>query len=117
MNARQLAEIRRQLIAEREHIIAEWKNHGGDSGSADDWDSRDPEERAIQISSDTVDRKIADDDRNLLEKINFALHRLDHGTYCICANCATPIPDARLLAKPSASLCIACQELKDATNT
>lgn len=117
MNATQLAEIRRQLLAERERIIAEWKNHGGDSGSGDDWDSRDPEERATQISSDTVDRRIADDDRNLLEKITFALRRLDDGSYCNCANCGAPIPMARLMAKPSVSLCISCQEQKDAAKS
>lgn len=114
MNATQKAEIRRQLLAERERIVGEWKNHGGDTGSGDDWDSRDPEERATQITSDTVDRRIADDDRNLLEKIKFALLRLDDGSYCDCANCGAPIPMARLKAKPSASLCLTCQETKDA---
>ncbi len=117
MNATQSAEIRRQLLAERERIIAEWKNHGGNTGSGDDWDMRDPEERATQISSDTVDRKIADDDRNLLEKVEFALKRLDDGSYCECANCGAPIPLARLQAKPSVSLCLSCQEAKDATKT
>ena len=117
MNATQLADIRRQLLAVREHIVAVWKDHGGDSGSGDDWDSRDPEERATQISSDTVDRRIADDDRNLLEKVNFALRRLDDGSYCNCANCGAPIPMARLMAKPSVSLCISCQEQKDAAKS
>lgn len=67
----------------------------------------------MQIASDTVDRRIADDDRNLLAKIDFALLRLEEGTYTTCANCGSDIPIARLEAKPAVSLCVACQELKD----
>ena len=114
MNATQLAEIRRLLIEERERIVAEWENHGGDSGPGDDWDLKDPEERATQITTDTVERQIAEDDRNLLRKVDFALQRLDEGTYEKCANCGAGIPAERLLAKPSVSLCLACQNIKDA---
>jgi DnaK suppressor protein len=114
MDAVQSAEIRRLLLDERERIIAEWESHGGDSGPGDDWDLKDPEERASQITSGTVDLRIAADDRNLLEKVELALRRLDDGTYCQCANCGATIPMERLLAKPAVSLCIDCQKLKDA---
>jgi DnaK suppressor protein len=117
MNAVQSAEIRRLLLEERERIIAEWENHGGDSGPGDDWDLKDPEERATQITSGTVDLQIAEDNLNLLRKVEFALRRLDDGTYCQCANCGATIPMERLLAKPSVSLCIACQEEKDAAKS
>lgn len=116
MNATQTAEIRRRLIEDRERIVAEWESHGGDAGpDDDDWDLKDPEERATQLVSGTVDLQITEDDRNLLKKIDFALQRLDAGTYEQCANCGKPIPLERLLAKPSVSLCLACQEEKDAT--
>ena len=114
MNATQSVEIRQRLLEERERIVAEWENHGGDAGPGDDWDLKDPEERAAQIASGTVDRQIADDDLNLLHKVDFALQRLDDGTYGQCTDCGNPIPMERLLAKPSVSLCLACQELKDA---
>jgi DnaK suppressor protein len=114
MNATQQAEIRAMLLAERERITAEWQNHGGDGGPIDDWNARDIEERAVQIASETVERQIADDDRNLLRKVDYALQRLDQGTYSQCENCGAPIPLERLLAKPSASLCLACQMQKDA---
>jgi DnaK suppressor protein len=115
MNATQIADIRRRLLEERERIVAEWENHGGDAGPGDDWDLKDPEERATHISSAAVDHRIAEDDLNLLRKVEFALRRIEDDTYCDCANCGNPIPTERLMAKPSASLCIACQELKDAT--
>ncbi len=114
MNAIQQAEIRSRLIEERERIVAEWKHHGGDSGPIDDWNLRDPEERAVQITSENVERQIAKDDFNLLHKVDLALERLDQGTYQHCARCGQTIPMARLLAKPAVSLCLSCQEDKDA---
>jgi DnaK suppressor protein len=114
MNATQTAEIRSRLIEERERIVAEWENHGGDGGPIDDWDLRDPEERAVQITSENVERQIAEDDLNLLRKVDFALKRLEDGTYEQCDRCGKTIPMERLMAKPSVSLCLSCQEAKDA---
>lgn len=115
MKATQLAEIRERLLEERERIVTEWESHGGEAGPGDDWDLKDPEERASELVSGTVDLQITGDDRNLLRKIELALQRLDAGTYEQCAACGKPIPMERLLAKPSVSLCLACQEAKDAT--
>lgn len=100
-------------MEERERIVAEWAAHGGASGSGDNWESRNMEERAVQISNDSVDRRIADDNLNLIAKVDLALQRLADGTYTACAHCGEEIPEARLEAKPAVSLCIRCQELKD----
>ena len=45
--------------------------------------------------------------RDLLEKIDRALSRMDEGTYGICERCGKPIEKARLKALPYANLCIA----------
>jgi len=42
--------------------------------------------------------------------IDHALERLAEGTYGICEECGQRIPDARLRAVPSASLCVRCKE-------
>lgn len=115
MNATQTAQIHRHLLAERERIVAEWKNHGGDASPGNDWDLRDLEEQATRITTEAVDQRITDDDLQLLRKVELAIQRLAAGTYELCANCGQPIPLERLLAKPSVSLCLACQQLKDAT--
>lgn len=117
MNAAQTAEIRRRLLDERDHIVAEWNNHRGEVGPGEDWDLKDPEERATHITRATVEQQIAEDDLNLLRKVDLALQRLDDGSYWQCARCGQPIPLARLLAKPSVSLCLACQILKDSART
>ncbi len=38
-----------------------------------------------------------------------AMRRIREGTYGFCADCEKKIPSARLLAKPEATRCIACQ--------
>lgn len=115
MNATLKNDIRQRLMEERERILAEWSNHGGHAGPADDeWNLRDPEERAVQMTAGAVELQIAGDDLNLLRKVDFALERLENGTYESCANCGAPIGKDRLAAKPSVSLCLACQRIKDA---
>lgn len=39
-----------------------------------------------------------------------ALDRLAGGVYGVCADCGNAIPPARLAARPTATLCIACAE-------
>ena len=44
-----------------------------------------------------------------LGDINWALQRLDRGTYGTCERCATPVPLERLNVLPMARLCMPCQ--------
>jgi DnaK suppressor protein len=103
--------IRQRLLEQREQILAQWRAHRGDA-AGDEWDLKDPEEQAVLLTQEDVEQQIINDDLNLIRKIDFALQRLDSGNYFECANCGRPIPKQRLLAKPSASLCLSCQELK-----
>ena len=113
MNATKRAEFRKRLMDEREHLAAEWKNHGGIAGAGGGWDTRDVEERAVSIPNAAIDRQITEDERNLLLKIDFALQRLDDGSYGRCTSCSQAIPLERLQAKPSVSLCLPCQQDRD----
>jgi DnaK suppressor protein len=42
-----------------------------------------------------------------------ALARVDDGSYGQCADCAKPVPEGRLEAKPEAARCVACQAKRD----
>lgn len=37
------------------------------------------------------------------------LGRIEQGSYGICVDCAKPIPEGRLEARPEAARCVACQ--------
>ncbi|MFO7173152.1 MAG: TraR/DksA C4-type zinc finger protein [Bacillota bacterium] len=49
-----------------------------------------------------------------LEAIQQALDRIDAGTYGRCEACGGPIPEERLEALPMATLCLPCQEAREA---
>ena len=102
--------FRKLLLEQRDQVVA------GIDGEdpAENQDLRDPEELATLITRSEVDDQLLEDDLNLLQKIDLALSRLENGTYDRCARCGGTIPTERLLAKPSVSLCMPCQEEKDA---
>jgi DnaK suppressor protein len=49
----------------------------------------------------------------LLRQVDFALARIECGTYGLCARCESPIGEKRLKAVPWALYCIECQESVD----
>lgn len=102
--------FRKLLLDQRDQVVA------GIDGEdpAENQDLRDPEELATIITRSEVSDQLIEDDLNLLQKIDLALSRLEEGTYDLCARCGKSIPLERLLAKPSVSLCVPCQEEKDA---
>ncbi len=110
MDPKQIEDFRRRLLEQREEIVSGWA--GGETAEGDVL--RDPEELATLITRSEVEDQLEEDERHLVGKIDFALRRLDAGTYGQCTGCGGEIPLARLEAKPSVSLCIDCQEKKDA---
>jgi DnaK suppressor protein len=52
------------------------------------------------------DLSIEQNVRDLLQKIDRALSRIDAGTYGICERCGKPIEKARVKALPYVSLCL-----------
>jgi DnaK suppressor protein len=114
MDKKQIDGFRAQLREQREHVIAEMAAHGGLSDPNEDRSPQDVVDEAARVSHRLVEQRIIGDHSLLLRKIDFALQRLDEGTYDQCAHCGQSIPLERLRAKPSASLCLRCQEAKDA---
>ena len=104
-----LDKIKGLLLDQRREMVDEVKAHEGLKAGESNREFRDPEERAAGLGDVLVDDQIAGHDVNLLEKIDYALERIEQGTYERCASCGEVIPKERLLAKPSASLCVTCQ--------
>ena len=79
---------------------------------------------AIEKSPDALDevqnaaeRELAirnlDRESILLRNVRAALHRIDEGTFGVCAHCEEDISLKRLNAVPWAAYCIQCQEIAD----
>lgn len=71
-------------------------------------------DRASELESLEVDASVAASEINLAAKIQHALERIEGGSYGLCESCGLAIPEARLEAKPSVSLCVPCQEQHEA---
>lgn len=74
-----------------------------------------------QANGDLVDQALGDRDRNLalklkgrqgffLKKVATALDKIENGTFGHCEECDGEISMGRLMARPTATMCIACKE-------
>ena len=72
------------------------------------------------MAADTFEREmsmnIVSSEQEILYQIDDALKRIDEGTFGICQQCNKPITMSRLKAVPYASMCIACQRVKEQKN-
>ena len=109
-----LNRIETQLRAERSLVLDDIRNRLHASG--------DPDKLALlnhlESVGDWVEASVfADNDMALLRheidrlsSIDAALARIKNGSYGTCMECGERISDGRLLAQPTASLCLACQQ-------
>ena len=61
-----------------------------------------------------IQLKLKQTDAKILQAIEEALRRIEHGTYGVCRDCGEPIAPARLRAIPWTRSCITCKEKQSA---
>jgi len=115
--AKELAEVRGELEADRERLRAEIASveqglqdllrDGGEGAGNDQAD----------VGSTTLERdaemSLANNTRDMLYQVQRALARLDDGTYGVCESCGNPIGKLRLMAFPRATLCLTCKQREE----
>ncbi len=84
-----------------------------------------PEETEVEERpADPVDQAAEERERDLsrlfrarenveIQKLNLALDRMEQGSYGICLSCDGDISDKRLMAEPTAMLCVNCQQKRE----
>lgn len=75
--------------------------------------SPDPTDRASMETDSVLTFRIKERDSRLVRKIEEGLARLEDGTFGICEDCGGDISEARLKARPIATLCIRCKEKQE----
>ncbi|MBE2257948.1 MAG: RNA polymerase-binding protein DksA [Candidatus Accumulibacter sp.] len=111
MSAGQLAFFRRRLLDEEEALLSAVKETAGhlqESEISSDWN-----DRASTEEEHTLELRVRDRERKLLQKIRESLRRIDEGNYGWCEETGEPIGIARLLARPTAALCLEAQERRE----
>jgi RNA polymerase-binding protein DksA len=77
------------------------------------------DEEYADAGTDTFERErdlsLFNNIRDLIEKIDRALERIDAGSYGLCERCGRPIEKARIRALPYATLCIKDKQAQERT--
>ena len=114
ISAETLAQIKAQLLADKQRIEAEMS--GVATTDAHESHAKFPvygdkiDESAQEIENYTTNlatEKILDEN---LRDIEAALKRVEDGTYGTCKYCGQLIAEKRLLARPVASACVDCKQ-------
>ena len=108
MSARQLAFFRARLEAERDVLLD--SAHRTTLHLQEYESPADPADRASLEEDHTLELRVRDRERKLMKKIDEALERIEKGTYGWCEETGEPIGLKRLLARPTATLCLEAQE-------
>jgi DnaK suppressor protein len=110
----ELAQLKKGLLEERAELERQYheieqssfgKGQSELSGEIASFD-----EEYADAGTDTFERErdlsLSNNIRDLLDKIDRALERIDEGSYGLCERCGRPIEKARLKALPYATLCV-----------
>lgn len=113
----ELVEVRTELEADRERLVAEIDHAQRDlvvmmrdfgDGAGDD---------QADAGSATWEREhelsITNNARGLLEQTEHALQRMADGTYGVCESCGGPVGKMRLQAFHRATLCLPCKQRQE----
>ena len=110
MPAKQLDGFRR-LLLDRKGTLAEAYNKNKTYGRlTEDEGTQDLADKASSAYTKEFLYSLSNTDREILQKVDEALHRVDHGGFGQCVECGDEINRKRLEAVPWASHCIVCQE-------
>lgn len=108
-----LKELRSRLEDERKRLQEELEQLLANSHPTDERREGSPfgkrEEEATETSE--LEKRLALEQRtrDVLSKVDRALHKFDEGTYGLCDKCGKAIAPERLEALPQASLCLECK--------
>ena len=119
LDAKKLDFFKKLLLRMRAQINGDIRSMA-DESEGDQADKGDVSGHAMHmadVATDMYDREfnlsLASNDREMLQKIEAALLRIDKGTFGLCLKTGKRIPEARLRAVPYAEYCLEVQEEMD----
>jgi RNA polymerase-binding protein DksA len=113
LTTQEIGELRTRLESEREELDAQLTTIEDQAFAATQSDMSGDvgvDDESADAGTATFEREkelsIEQNVRDLIQKIDRALKRIDDGTYGICERCGKPIEKARIKALPYVDLCI-----------
>lgn len=102
-----LNRIKQQLLAEKQRLSKRLEEIKFESRSLKPADFA---EQASARENDEVLDALGIETHQELLQINYALERIERGTYEDCSHCGENIPQQRLLVVPFTNMCIECAQ-------
>jgi DnaK suppressor protein len=112
LTAEQIKDLKETLISMREKLIASAQEQIRDPSNVT-FEGGDEIDRADLEGERYLTFRIKGREARLIHKIDYALMKMETGTYGVCENCGAEIPFERLKARPVTTMCIECKELEE----
>jgi DnaK suppressor protein len=113
MDKRKSKTYKDKLLVRREGLVGQVQAAEAYSRERDAEATQDPADMAANAYTKELMMSMSTNDRQLLESIDGALHRIEEGAYGKCIHCGEPILEKRLDAVPWARHCLRCQDLNE----
>lgn len=114
LDKKKLEYYKKLLLKLKESIVHDIYNMSQESDNQDSGDISGHVLHMADVATDMYDREfnlgLASNEREILQKIEAALRRIEDGTYGLCLGTGKPISQARLKAIPYAEYCLKYQE-------
>lgn len=112
LSEEQIREIKEALLRMREKLIESAQEQIRDPSNVT-FEGGDEIDRADLEEERYLTFRIKGREATLIHKIDYALMKIESGTYGICENCGAEIPFERLKARPVTTMCFECKELEE----
>ncbi len=108
--AKKLLEAYKKRLLEKKKGLAEAYNKNKTYGRlTEDEGTQDLADKASSAYTKEFLYSLSNTDREILQQVDEALHRIAKATYGVCVECGEEIEKKRLEAVPWASHCLSCQ--------
>ncbi len=112
LSKEQIEEIRKELLSQRERILKHMSEQIQDPSNVV-FEGGDEIDRADLEEGRYITFRITGREAKLLKKIDYALSKIEQGTFGVCEMCGEEIPYERLRARPVTTMCIKCKEYEE----
>mgnify|MGYP001577759331 CR=1 FL=1 len=109
MKATELQNFKELLLKQRAEILNKTESFRSESIIETPAEG-DEVDLAVSELSLSLSLRLRERDTHLLQKIDRALGKIEEGSFGLCEQCEEPLQVNRLIARPVATLCIACKE-------
>lgn len=106
-------QLLREMLAQQMELLLGRRSPGEPVHAINPEDNKNQADQVARLMEQNTAVSLCNQTNHQLREIQAALARMSLGSYGRCAHCGNGVGKARLLARPSATLCLPCQRLAD----